>query len=181
VLARIVRHMKHRHMEGEDHPLGLEEILDETNQLDVSGKTRHWLQAEALNHNPKIEVTDDHRYMFRAPFKLRDKKSLIKMLKRKDLNGEGGVFYDDVMESLPKAEKIVKGLREEGKIIEIPRPVDKKKVLFYYDHTTDLDIGAFVLSVLLGLADEILSSISASGGDSFPLASVDVTINTTPD
>ena len=34
----------------------LEEILDETNQLDVSGKTRQWLQQEALNHNPKIEV-----------------------------------------------------------------------------------------------------------------------------
>ena len=35
----------------------LEEILDETNQLDVSGKTRQWLQQEALNHNPKIEVS----------------------------------------------------------------------------------------------------------------------------
>ena len=35
----------------------LEEILDETNQLDVSGKTRQWLQTEALNHNPKIEVS----------------------------------------------------------------------------------------------------------------------------
>ena len=36
--------------------ISLEEILDETNQLDVSGKTRQWLQQEALNHNPKIEV-----------------------------------------------------------------------------------------------------------------------------
>ena len=37
--------------------ISLEEILDETNQLDVSGKTRQWLQQEALNHNPKIEVS----------------------------------------------------------------------------------------------------------------------------
>lgn len=56
VLARIVRHMKSRHMEGEDHPLTLEEILDETSQLDVGGKTRQWLEAEALNNNPKIKV-----------------------------------------------------------------------------------------------------------------------------
>merc|ERR1719495_1895775 len=140
VLARIVRHMKARHMDGEDHPLTLEEILDETNQLDVSGKTRQWLQQEALNHNPKIEVTDDQRYMFKAPFKLRDKKSLLKLLKRRDLNGEGGVFFDDVNESLPKAEKIVQSLTGDGKIIQIPRPCDKKKVLFYYDHTTDLDL-----------------------------------------
>merc|ERR1712156_435310 len=125
---------------GEDHSLSLEEILDETNQLDVSGKTRQWLQQEALNHNPKIEVTDDQRYMFKAPFKLRDKKSLLKLLKRRDLNGEGGVFFDDVNESLPKAEKIVQSLTGDGKIIQIPRPCDKKKVLFYYDHTTDLDL-----------------------------------------
>ena len=28
-------------------------------------------------------------------------------------------------------------------LIQIPRPCDKKKVLFYYDHTTDLDLGQF--------------------------------------
>ena len=33
VLTKIVRHMKHRHMEGEDQALNLEEILDETNQV----------------------------------------------------------------------------------------------------------------------------------------------------
>merc|ERR1712038_1106538 len=40
VLAKIVRHMKTRHMEGEDHRLNLDEILDETNQLDVSNKVK---------------------------------------------------------------------------------------------------------------------------------------------
>ena len=40
VLAKIVRHMKSRHMEGEDHRLNLDEILDETNQLDVSHKVK---------------------------------------------------------------------------------------------------------------------------------------------
>ena len=48
VTAKIVRHMKHRHMEGEDHPLSLDEILDETNQLDISGATKQWLLQEAL-------------------------------------------------------------------------------------------------------------------------------------
>ena len=60
VLARIVRHMKARHMDGEDHPLLLEEILDETNQLDSSSKTRMWLQNEALKQNPKIEVRNEN-------------------------------------------------------------------------------------------------------------------------
>lgn len=40
VLARIVRHMKSRHQEGDDHPLTLDEILDETNQLDVGNKIK---------------------------------------------------------------------------------------------------------------------------------------------
>ena len=33
VLSKIVRHMRHRHMEGENQALTLEEILDETNQV----------------------------------------------------------------------------------------------------------------------------------------------------
>lgn len=40
VLAKIVKHMKARHLDGDDHPLTLEEILDETNQLDVGSKVR---------------------------------------------------------------------------------------------------------------------------------------------
>ncbi len=40
--------MKSRHMEGLDHPLTLDEILDETNQLDVTSKTKQWLLTEAL-------------------------------------------------------------------------------------------------------------------------------------
>ena len=140
VLTRIVRHMRERHMAGEDHPLNLEEILDETSQLDVSSKTRMWLSNEALKQNPKLELVEGDKYIYKPPFRLENKKSLIRLLKRKDLNGEGGVYYDDVVESLPKAEKIVKNLTEDNKIIQIARPCDKKKVLYYYDHTTDLDI-----------------------------------------
>lgn len=40
VLARIVRHMRSRHQEGDDHPLSLDDILDETNQLDVGNKVK---------------------------------------------------------------------------------------------------------------------------------------------
>lgn len=40
VLAKIVKHMRVRHQEGDQHPLTLEEILDETNQLDVGHKVK---------------------------------------------------------------------------------------------------------------------------------------------
>lgn len=40
VLARIVRHMKTRHQEGETHPLSIDEILDETNQLNAGPKVK---------------------------------------------------------------------------------------------------------------------------------------------
>jgi len=145
VLAKIVRHMKARHMDGMDHSLSLEEILDETNQLDVSGATKTWLASEALVSNPKIEVTPERTYIFKPPYKIMNKKELIKLLKRMDLKGDGGIMYDDVIESLPKAEKIVQTLITDGKVIQVTRPCDKKRVLFYYDHTTDIEIdGEFV-------------------------------------
>lgn len=40
VLTKIVRHLKQKFQDGEDHPLSTDELLDETNQLDVSSKVR---------------------------------------------------------------------------------------------------------------------------------------------
>lgn len=52
VLAKIVKHMKTRHQDGEDYPLSLDEILDETNQLDVSNKVKMVSRARDLNPLP---------------------------------------------------------------------------------------------------------------------------------
>lgn len=140
VLAKIVRHMKSRHMDGMDHPLTLDDILDETNQTDVGSKTRLWLQSEALGNNPKIMSNPDGTYIFKPPYSIMNRKGLLKLLKQHDLRGMGGIFYEDVAESLPKCEKIVRNLHEEQKIIVIKRPVDKKEVMFYHDHTSDFKV-----------------------------------------
>lgn len=41
VLAKIVKHMRVRHLDGDDHPLQLDEILDETNQLDIGSSVKN--------------------------------------------------------------------------------------------------------------------------------------------
>lgn len=118
--------MKTRHQEGESHPLALEEILDETNQLDVGTKVKQviwfqynifhfitshflkWLQTEALINNPKIEVSPEGKFLFKALYKLKDRKSLLKLLKQQDLKGLGGILLEDVQESLPHCERALK-------------------------------------------------------------------------
>ncbi|XP_048763551.1 general transcription factor IIE subunit 2-like [Ostrea edulis] len=132
ILAKIVKYMKSRHLKGDTHPLMIDEILDETNQLDVGSKIKHWLITEALNNNPKVKVTDNgQKYAFKPKFDIRDKNSLMKLLKYQDLHGLGGVMKEDVEESLPNAEKAFKTLGEH--IITIVRPNDKKEILFYND------------------------------------------------
>ncbi|XP_076268976.1 transcription factor IIEbeta [Rhynchophorus ferrugineus] len=140
VLAKIVKHMKQRHQEGESYPLTLEEILDETKQLDVGNKVKQWLQTEALANNHKIEVTPDGKYLFKATYKLKDRKSLLKLLKQQDLKGLGGILLEDVEESLPHCEKALKILSNQNEVIFITRPIDKKKVLFYNDRTAQMPI-----------------------------------------
>ncbi|XP_032690594.1 general transcription factor IIE subunit 2-like isoform X2 [Odontomachus brunneus] len=138
VLAKIVKHMKARHQDGDDHALTLEEILDETNQLDVGLKVKQWLQTEALIKNPKIEVTSDGRFVFKAMYKIKDKKSLLRLLKQHDLKGLGGILLEDIQESLPHCEKHLKNLQNE--ILFITRPLDKKKIVFYNDKTAQFPV-----------------------------------------
>lgn len=139
VLAKIVRHMKHRHLDGDDHPLSLDDILDETNQLDVGNSVRNWLQTEALQSNPKIEVSKDgQRFAYKPVYKLKDGKTLLRLLKQQDLKGLGGVMLDDIQESLPHCEKVLKHRANE--IVYITRPTDKKKILFYNDKSSNLEV-----------------------------------------
>lgn len=127
VLAKIVKHLKTLHLDGAEHALTLEELLDETNQLDVGVKISQvsptiiygkifinnfyvlkWLRAEALLNNPKIEATPDGRYMFKPPYRIRDRKGLLKLLRQADLKGLGGIILDDIVESVPNHEKVLK-------------------------------------------------------------------------
>jgi len=133
VLAKIVRHMRKRHQEGNLFPLSIDEILDETNQLDVGSKVKQWLLVEALPSNPKIITTPEHKYQFKAPYDLRDRKTMLKLLRKHDLKGYGGLLLEDVQESLPNCDRIMKQLAND--IIYIVRPQDKKKVIFYNDRT----------------------------------------------
>lgn len=59
-------------------------------------------------NNPKIEVTLDGKFLFKALYKLKDRKSLLKLLKQQDLKGLGGILLEDVQESLPHCERALK-------------------------------------------------------------------------
>ncbi|XKL61998.1 hypothetical protein PGB90_001831 [Kerria lacca] len=138
ILAKIVKYMKTRHQEGDDHPLTLDEILDETNQLFVTNNIKIWLETEALPNNVKIEITPEKKFIFKPPLKVKDKKSLLRLLKQYDLKGLGGILLEEIQESLPHCEKVLKHLQQE--IIYITRPIDKKKIVFYNDKTANLTI-----------------------------------------
>lgn len=159
VLAKIVKFMRTRHQDGDDHPLSIEEILDETNQLDIGQSVKNvstpkisknqelmwnwfilqWLAGEALSNNPKIDVTPDgQKFSFKPVYKIKDGKSLMRLLKQHDLKGLGGILLEDVQESLPHCEKVLKNRAAE--ILFIVRPIDKKKILFYNDRTANFTV-----------------------------------------
>uniref|UniRef100_A0A8C4K3E6 Ral transcription factor IIE subunit 2 n=1 Tax=Dromaius novaehollandiae TaxID=8790 RepID=A0A8C4K3E6_DRONO len=136
VLAKIVNYMKTRHQRGDTHPLTLEEILDETQHLDIGLKQKQWLMSEALVNNPKIEVIDG-KYAFKPKYNLKDKKALLRLLDKHDQRGLGGILLEDIEEGLPNAQKAIKALGDQ--IIFVNRP-DKKKILFYNDKSCQFTV-----------------------------------------
>lgn len=81
---------------------------------------------------------DKTRFAFKPVFKLKDGKSLVKLLKQYDLKGLGGILLEDIQESLPHCEKVLKNRANE--IIYVTRPTDKKKILFYNDRTANITV-----------------------------------------
>ncbi|XP_063775491.1 transcription initiation factor IIE subunit beta [Pseudophryne corroboree] len=136
VLAKIVNYMKTRHQRGDTHPLSLEEILDETQHLDIGIKQKQWLMSEALVNNPKIDIIDG-RYAFKPKYNLKDKKALLRLLDKHDQRGLGGILLEDIEEGLPNAQKAIKALGDQ--IVFVTRP-DKKKILFYNDKSCQFTV-----------------------------------------
>ncbi|KAH8864687.1 General transcription factor IIE subunit 2 [Schistosoma japonicum] len=138
VLSRIVKYMKQRHLEGDTHPLSVEEILEEAVLHDTPPATIKWLEDEALPNNPKIRVTADAKFVFRPRYDIRTRKDLYQLLRRQELKGLGGIYLDDLTESVPDVEKILNSFGDH--VIRIVTPHDKKTILFYNDKSFDLNV-----------------------------------------
>lgn len=126
VMAAIVDFMKDRHLKRRYEELSLAEILDHTNYTDISPRDKAWLGQEALKNNPKLICKDD-KYVFNPKYKIKDRRQLLKLLEKHEEKGYGGIFLDDIRESLPDADNVIRSIQ--NKILFITR-TDKKVVLF---------------------------------------------------
>lgn len=140
ILTKIVNSMKDRYLNGDSEALSFDELLDETNQLDLSARQKQWLLNEALPNNPRIQITEESKYAYKPVFNLKDRRSLMRLLEKYDSRGMGAISYEDVKESLPNADRIIKFLSEKDQLIVITRPVDKKKLLFINNNALNFNV-----------------------------------------
>ncbi|XP_068730950.1 transcription initiation factor IIE subunit beta-like [Montipora capricornis] len=137
VLAAIVDFMKNRHLQRKFEALSVDEILDQINYTDISPSDKAWLANEALKGNSKL-VHKDGKFSFKPKYYVKDKKQLLKLLERHEESGSGGILLDDIRESLPDADEVVKAAGR--RITFITRPTDKKVVLFFKNDQHQLKV-----------------------------------------
>lgn len=137
VLAAIVDFMKNRHLQRKFEPLSLDEILDQIKYTDISSNDKAWLGNEALKGNSKL-VHKDGKFSFKPKYNVKDKKQLLKLLERHEEAGLGGILLDDIRESLPDADEVVKAAGR--RIMFITRPTDKKVILFFKNDQHQLKV-----------------------------------------
>merc|ERR1719270_3225527 len=136
--------MKQLHLSGEYRQINIHEALEERNSTSAVTSTAKQQIEEALKQNPKLKMVQQangtYKFSFRPPLDgVKDKKSFYKYLERHHFEGLGGVMKEEVVESLPKAEKILKYHEEKKNIILHTRP-DKKVVVFYNDRSAEIEI-----------------------------------------
>lgn len=137
VLAAIVDFMRRRHLQREFEPLSVDEILDRIKYTDISQNDKAWLGNEALKENSKL-VHKEGKFAFKPKFSIKDKKQLLKLLERHEEQGLGGILLDDIRESLPDADQVVKSAGR--RITFITRSTDKKVILFFKNDQHQLPV-----------------------------------------
>ncbi|VDN44364.1 unnamed protein product [Gongylonema pulchrum] len=91
-------------MSSQQWSLSLKEILEELQIYDLGKKSEAWLQ-EALPANPRLTVDENGKYLFKPPYRIKGKNSLLAVLKKHHLEGKGGILLSDLNECIPAAEK----------------------------------------------------------------------------
>lgn len=134
-LAKIINHLKYLLLNRKRRYRTLDELLHETDQHLVPFATKQWLQIYGLGGDPKImKRAKGTKFRYKACHKLTTANDLLKLLRRFERNGSGGVLLQDVRESLPNSQKILKRLG--NRITVLVNRKTKRKVLFYSDLVT---------------------------------------------
>ncbi|VDK82090.1 unnamed protein product [Litomosoides sigmodontis] len=138
-MAKIVDYMKKRHLSSQQWPLSLKEILEELQIYDLGKKSELWLQ-ESLPLNPRLTVDENGKYLFKPPYKVKGKNSLLALLKKYHTEGKGGILLSDLNECIPAAEKHIEALS--NVVIDVQTVINKRKdhVYFYNDPDTDYEV-----------------------------------------
>lgn len=138
VLQKIVDWLKQKYLEGATEPVTLADILDETEPIGINSKTRNWLENEVLVSNPRVRVVppedgqdEPAKYQFRPILDVKDRKGLRKYIMERYQSGDGAIWMDHIMESLPNAQRVVEWLVKNEYVVVITRPTDKKKIVFF--------------------------------------------------
>lgn len=139
VLATIVDEMKKRHLRSEFNPLSLEEILDRIKYTDIDPNDKSWLANQALQNNDKLDIKGG-KFVFKPVYNMKSKKQFLDVLQGHYNEGLGGMLFDDVAESLPSAEDIVRSTTGKGLVLAVSRSTDKKIVLFHNDVQHSMDV-----------------------------------------
>lgn len=133
-LGKIVNFLRKHFLNGNlKKSLTLTEILDATKQNGLKFAIRKWLRSHGLPNHNRIKVTDNvlmgARYQYKPIFELKDANDLIELLSERERLGMGGISLDDLRESLPNCNEIMKECK--GRIAVLTRTFDRKKIVIY--------------------------------------------------
>jgi transcription initiation factor TFIIE subunit beta len=132
IMAKIVDYMRKRHLQQQHWPLSLKDIQEEMSLYDLTKRAEAWLK-ETLPKNHRLQVDAEEKFMYKPPYKIRNKTTLLAQLKKNHVEMKKGLLLSELNDCMPEAEKIVKLVGDQ--VVDIPTQVNKRKdhVYFYND------------------------------------------------
>lgn len=113
--------MKKRYLNQQFWGLSLQECLEEMQILsEVPKRTFLWLE-QVLPENPRIQVEGDSKFQYKPPYKVKNRTTLLALLKKQHEDVKGGVLLSDLNDCFANAEQAIKSLGDQ--IIDIPAQV----------------------------------------------------------
>ncbi|KAI1722757.1 general transcription factor IIE subunit 2 [Ditylenchus destructor] len=98
-------------------------------------------KADAISNAANFgQAEEDGKLKYVPPYKVKNRPTLLALLKKNHIEGKGGVLLSELNDCIPQVEQHIKALGDQ--VVDVPTQINKRKdhVYFYNEPETDMII-----------------------------------------
>ncbi|XP_030376664.1 uncharacterized protein LOC115625669 [Scaptodrosophila lebanonensis] len=136
VVTKCVKVLRARYQADIMVAMGFKDLLRDSRLDNIEEDLKTWLMRYGLPKSIKVDCVKPNKFRYKPKYDIPNARAFLTLLRDHERRGLGGIWLEDIKESLPHAEKVLEKTRDSYHVVY--RKVDKRVVIYYRKKSLDI-------------------------------------------